>query len=148
MRPEDLAALSALCLRSKAHWGYDDAFLAACREEFTFTGADLQDTSIGVIRDDGGPIGVVQVAVCGLDADIDKLFIAPEAIGFGHGATLFQWAAHTARVQGATRLMIESDPYAQPFYERMGARLVGTAPSGSIPGRSLPRLTFDLTQHS
>ena len=30
-RPEEGAELIELCLRSKAVWGYDDAFMAACR---------------------------------------------------------------------------------------------------------------------
>ena len=36
-RIEDLEALSALCLRSKAHWGYDAAFMAAWGQELTLT---------------------------------------------------------------------------------------------------------------
>ena len=36
--------------------------------------------------------------------------------------------------------MIDSDPEARPFYEAMGAVLVGDSPSASIPGRRLPRL--------
>ena len=33
--PGDCEALSALAFSSKAHWGYDDAFMAACRDELT-----------------------------------------------------------------------------------------------------------------
>ena len=32
-RPDEAEALTALVLRSKAHWGYDEAFTAACRDE-------------------------------------------------------------------------------------------------------------------
>jgi hypothetical protein len=39
---------------------------------------------------------------------------------------------------------IHSDPEAQGFYERMGARLIGKTPSGSIAGRLLPLLQHDL----
>ena len=34
-RPAEAEAISALALRSKAHWGYDPAFLEACREDLT-----------------------------------------------------------------------------------------------------------------
>jgi hypothetical protein len=54
------------------------------------------------------------------------------------------WAAGVARNMGATRLFIEADPDAAPFYRRMGAVDVGLAPSGSIPGRILPKLAVDL----
>jgi hypothetical protein len=42
-------------------------------------------------------------------------------------------------------LQIEADPDAVRFYQRMGARLAGSAASGSIPGRTLPRLILDLS---
>ncbi len=29
----ELPAMNTMMLRSKAHWGYDDAFMAACVEE-------------------------------------------------------------------------------------------------------------------
>ena len=40
-RPEECAALSELCLRSKGWWGYDAAFLEACRDELTIRPPDL-----------------------------------------------------------------------------------------------------------
>ncbi len=41
-------------------------------------------------------------------------------------------------------LSIQSDPHAEGFYLRLGARRTGEAPSQSIPGRLLPMLEFDL----
>jgi hypothetical protein len=38
--------------------------------------------------------------------------------------------------------MVDADPYAAAFYRRCGAIDVGLVPSGSIPGRFLPRLRF------
>ena len=35
--PDEAAALSGLALRSKGYWGYDAAFLDACRAELTLT---------------------------------------------------------------------------------------------------------------
>jgi hypothetical protein len=45
---------------------------------------------------------------------------------------------------GAHRMAIEADPDAAPFYRRMGAKDSGFAPSGSIPGRMLPKLIKEL----
>lgn len=42
------------------------------------------------------------------------------------------------------QLTVDADPDAAPFYRRMGARDDGQAASGSIPGRLLPRLVFDV----
>jgi len=41
--------------------------------------------------------------------------------------------------------MVDSDPYAAPFYRRCGAIDVGLVPSDSIPGRLIPRLRFLLS---
>jgi hypothetical protein len=45
---------------------------------------------------------------------------------------------------GYTWLRIEADPNAVGFYRAMGAEQIGEAPSGSVPGRSLPLLAFKL----
>ena len=36
-RQDELQSLTELCLRSKAVWGYDAAFMAACRIELTLS---------------------------------------------------------------------------------------------------------------
>ena len=141
---DELSGLSGLCLRSKAHWGYDEAFLAACRTELTIDLDQLQTTSLQVAEQDGAVVGLAQIKVAGADADLLKLFVEPALIGAGIGRLLFEWATAKARELGATRIMIEADPGAAPFYERMGAHYAGFAPSGSIPGRTLPRLLMEL----
>ena len=140
----DLPALSALCLRSKAVWGYDTAFMDACVAELTLTRADLATIDVALIDGDNGPVAVAQVAVEKDTADLLKLFVDPGAMGSGYGRRLFLWAVERARARGAMAMSIEADPDAAPFYEKMGAVRVGRAPSGSIPGRFLPRLSLGL----
>jgi GNAT superfamily N-acetyltransferase len=144
-KPEELPQLSELCLRSKGIWGYDQAFLDACRSELTFKPKDLQTSRIGVADTEKGVAGVVQVRIAGTEADLLKLFIEPRRIRSGIGTILFRWGAGQARSMGANRMFIEADPDAAPFYRRVGAYDVGLAPSYSIPGRLLPRLVFALT---
>jgi GNAT superfamily N-acetyltransferase len=143
---DELPGLSDLCLRSKAVWGYDEAFMKACRGELSFSAHDLEWTHIAVAEEDGRAFGVVQVRVTNDNADLLKLFVEPALIGKGTGRALFTWAADVSRGMGAGRMSIEADPDAAPFYRRMGARDAGEAPSGSIAGRMLPRLTFDLVR--
>ena len=143
-RLEELGALSALCLRSKAVWGYDAAFLEACAEELRLTKADLVETRLAVAEGDGAVLGVVQLAFSGRDAFLEKLFVEPGRLRGGIGRRLFHWAVAEARGAGASRLVIEADPDAEPFYRRLGARPIGSVPSGSVPGRLLPMLALDL----
>jgi GNAT superfamily N-acetyltransferase len=143
-RPDEAELLTDLCLRSKAVWGYDEAFMRACRAELTLSAADLAPSSLQVAVDGNEVAGLVQIAVEGEKADLAKLFIAPSTLRAGVGRQLFDWAVKSARERGACWLWIEADPDAAAFYRRMGAIDDGVAPSGSIPGRVLPRLKLQL----
>lgn len=137
-RLEELSTLSDMCLRSKAVWGYDQAFIDACRAELTLGADDLATTSI-VVAEVGGVIaGLYQVDVDGDAAELMMLYVKPTLIYSGVGRALFAAAAREAKERGAIRMRIEADPNAATFYQRMGAVRTGSAKSGSIPGRLLP----------
>ena len=73
-------------------------------------------------------------------AELDACFVEPSAIGSGVGRALWEKAEALARAGGAVEIGLDSDPFAEGFYKAMGAVRVGEAPSGSIPGRVLPRM--------
>jgi len=143
-RYDEAAVLTDLCLRSKAVWGYDEAFMQACRGELTLTASTMQSSHLQVAEIGGHLVGVAQVTVKGELAELDKLFVEPTHLRSGAGKALFEWATTTARDSGAVFMVIDADPDAVGFYRRMGAVDDGTAPSGSIPGRLLPRLKLQL----
>ena len=142
--PGEVEALTELCLRSKAYWGYDDAFMAACRVELTITVESLSKSRIQVANAEGCIAGMAQISVNGASAQLEKLFVEPKRLRSGVGRALFEWCASAARAEGATTLVIDADPGAAGFYRRMGAMDEGSAASGSIPGRRIPRLIFNL----
>lgn len=144
-RPEahELPQLSALCLRSKAVWGYDQAFLDACRTELTIRADELETTALCAAEHDGALVGIAQITVDGRDADLQKMFVEPGMMGLGVGKALFAWAISSAKNLGARQMTIDADPGAVGFYKRMGAVEHGSAQSGSIPGRVLPRLQIE-----
>ena len=133
-RAEDAEPLSRLALRSKGHWGYDAAFLEACRAELTVTPEQAGTTR--VVRDGDVLLGFHLVD----DGELLMLFVEPSAIGRGVGRLLLDDAVRTAAGCGWTTLRIESDPGAEGFYLAHGARRVGSVPSGSVAGRELPLL--------
>jgi N-acetylglutamate synthase-like GNAT family acetyltransferase len=137
----DLAELSALAYASKAHWGYDDAFMHRCRDELTVHAADLGRVAVRVAERNGEVVGFHGVAPCGPQVvELEWLFVAPAAMGSGHGRALLADAVSIAQLAGARTLRIASDPNALEFYLRAGAHQVGDEPSASIPGRALPLL--------
>lgn len=141
----EAANLTALCVRSKAHWGYDAEFMRLSTEALTVAEADIVAGRVLVAFDAANrTIGLVRVEPEGETAELGLMFVDPPAIGCGAGRMLFAAAARLARRLGAQRMTILADPNAAPFYERMGARFVAHAPSDAIPGRRLPFYEYDL----
>lgn len=139
-RQAEAAQLTELALRSKGHWGYDAAFLAACRDELTIEAAQCDSLHVIVAERAGRVVGYYQVAGEPPRGELADLFVDPSAIGSGIGGALLRHARDQARFLGYELLTIDADPYAEAFYVRGGAVRSGETPSGSIPGRTLPRL--------
>ena len=152
----DLQNLSELCIRSKASWGYDEAFMRACEEELSFIPSDFETSFVLVGELRGQLCGVAQLCEvkslpaeqierpCAVLLELEKLFIEPEVFKKGVGRELFIFASTFAEQYGASDLLIISDPYALPFYEKMGADLRGYVLSATSPDRWLPFLNFSL----
>jgi GNAT superfamily N-acetyltransferase len=144
-RPDEAAALSALALRSKAHWGYDAEFMRACAGELTFHPQELRPLRAHVAEGDRGTVlGFFTVAGEAPEGKLEHLYVDPRAIGSGAGRALLAAACNLARSEGFRFLFIDADPNAETFYLHHGAVRDGEVPSGSIPGRKLPRLRLDL----
>lgn len=138
-------ALSALCRRSKAHWGYDAAFLRMSEAALTISRAMMENGDVLVAEDANGALaGVASIAPLDTPGEFDLVhfFVEPASFGAGVGRMLFAAAAQLAKAKGARCLMILSDPNAEAFYVRMGAVKTGDAPSDAIPGRLLPLLRY------
>jgi GNAT superfamily N-acetyltransferase len=144
----DAAALTRLALASKASWGYDAAFMEACRAELTLEARDIVGDPTFVIEAESGILGFYQLRLQGTAADIRMFFIAPEAVRCGIGRRLWAHLERTARAVGVTHLEVDSDPHAEGFYRRTGMRRTGQAASGSIAERLLPHLVKDLAPAS
>ncbi|MCA0247025.1 MAG: GNAT family N-acetyltransferase [Proteobacteria bacterium] len=125
-RSGEAATLTALCIRSKAHWAYDEAFMKLSAAALAVDEADIAAGRVLVAAaGEGAPLGMAAVLGDGETVDLDSLFVDPPAIGSGAGRLLFQAAIQRAR--------------------DLGARFVRNAPSDAIPGRLLPLYEYDLT---
>ena len=142
-------SLTALCMRSKAHWGYDAEFMRRCVPSLTVSEQSIADGRVLVATDETGrAVGTASVMPYGEgggdDAELGLMFVDPAAIGSGIGRALFGEAIKLARRLGYHRMTILADVNAAPFYERMGARFLHDAPSDAIPGRTLPFYEYEL----
>ena len=137
-------ALTGLAMRSKALWGYDESFMAMCLEEMTVRPEAIEAGEVWVAEDTAEEtrciLGLLELVPEGRSTEVRMIFVEPGLVRSGIGRALWRHAEARARAHGAARLALDADPNAVPFYERMGMRIVGESPSGSIPGRTLPRM--------
>lgn len=143
--------LSALAMRSKAHWGYPETFMNACRDELRVSRHDIEETDcqIYVCLKSGNAAGYYWLReVTAGNFELDAMFVDPPFIGHGIGAALMTHCLACLESVQATSLIINSDPNAVTFYTSFGAQHIGEIPSGSVPGRSLPQLQIRWTTSS
>jgi len=145
--PQEAHLLSRLALRSKAHWGYSQDFLDACRSELAVDasriGTDAYQCFATLDGDSIVGFYTLENASDG-SCELEALFVEPEHIGSGVGRLLIQHAVQRLSERGVERLTIQGDPHATEFYVAAGARQVGTRESDSIPGRELPLFEIEI----
>ena len=146
---DEAALLTDLTMRSKASWGYDTKFMESCREGLTIHKSDITDPQnvIHVIEDGAHVMGFYFLRV--KKSSLAKLrffFMDPEFQRQGFGSALFANVVTVAREKSILSITIESDPYAQAFYEKMGAVKVGESTSESITGCTLPLMEYRINR--
>ncbi len=142
--------LTALCRRSKAHWGYPPELLARWADDLVIEPIDiLRDqvliaTDSSAAGDDPGVVGFARVAERADHAQLADLWVEPTSMGAGVGRSLWDAAVQAARDLPSLELRFAADPNAEPFYGRMGAHRIGDLPSEVVQGRTLGLMVFDL----
>ena len=147
-RPEEARLLSELAQRSKASWGYDDAFLDAVREQLTFTAEDFDTGHIFVLVVDGVVTGLYRLGGEPPQGLLTDLWLEPEFQGRGFGRRLWEHALASAAALAYRSLVLEADPNAEGFYAAMGAARIGERVSAAAqeiePGRTLPLMRIEV----
>ena len=73
-------SLTALCVRSKAHWGYDEAFMRLSQASLTVSEAEIVERRVLVAERQGLVFGVARVEP---DGELGLLFVDPLALNRG-----------------------------------------------------------------
>jgi GNAT superfamily N-acetyltransferase len=135
--PEDAEELTALTIASKSHWGYDQEFMDRARPSLMVTRDYIEANDCWVAEAGGGTIGWFSLVNRPDALLLDNFFLSPTRIGSGVGRLMWRRALNRAKTLGAERVVLEADPNAAGFYERMGARLTGSVRIPST-NRELP----------
>jgi ribosomal protein S18 acetylase RimI-like enzyme len=139
----DAPVLTKVAHAAKRHWKYDEALIALWRESLTVTPGDIESDVVFCAETGGRIAGFYSVSYSDGRWEVEHLWVRPDSIGRGAGRALFEHLRGEIAARGAKSLRIESDPNAEGFYRKMGARRAGEVPS-SPAGRMLPVLVLDL----
>jgi len=125
--------------------GYDEAFIDRIMPGLTMTIPLISGGCVQVAEQKPGEvIGVVVVTPSGLPgiARLYGLYVDPPHWKRGVGRALFSAAATRARTLKAGAMIIDAEPTAKGFYERMQAIQFGETPFAYSPEVTLPQFLY------
>ncbi|MFJ8118430.1 GNAT family N-acetyltransferase [Bacillus mycoides] len=141
-KKKDSKRLSELAYNSKAHWGYSKEFLEKCKDDLTFTAQYIENNHIYVMEENNEIIGFYSLST--IEQKLEALFIDPNCIGKGIGKLLWSHLLQQAKQLPIKEFTIDSDPYAEAFYLKMGAKRIGDIQSTVFSNRRLPLLCMEV----
>ena len=137
--------LTELIMQSKQSNGYSDEFMDVCREELKVTPETLYESHFWIAEKDR----LCRCAYLSNDegpnsADVASFFIDPEFKRQGVGQLLWEKLLDRSREHGFRFLHLDTNPPAEPFYERQGFKIIRQTPYGSVSGRTIPYMELHL----
>jgi GNAT superfamily N-acetyltransferase len=145
--PAMAARLTELAFAAKRSWGYPARWITLWNDLLTITPEIIQTNEVyAAVLADAAIAGFYALLPDRPMPRLEHLWVLPALMGRGIGRALFAHALERASALGATQIQIESDPQAEGFYLRMGARRLGeTVTDLDGQRRILPILVADVT---
>ena len=140
-RSADAAHLTRISRAAKRYWGYPESLLRLWRRDLTVTPGFIDRHPVYHAVHRGQAVGFYAISGTGRVRELEHMWVHPRHMGAGVGRALFAHLVQRLHAMGVRRLDVASDPNAEGFYRRMGARRLGTIAS-TPAGRTLPRLRF------
>ena len=146
-RLKDCGELTRIAHASKRHWGYPASLMRLWRSDLTVTPETISSQGVYCAVRGSTVVGFYSLSGTRKTRELEHMWVRPGQIRSGVGRSLFTHLLKHLEANGVTRLFIASDPNAEGFYRRMGARPAGKVPSKPA-GRFLPRLVLRLPSRS
>ena len=142
--PSDATTLTQIAHDAKRHWGYPEHWIQHWQTELTISADLINNNQVYVAEQDGEIVGFYALILRAEKAELEHMWVAPAHIGEGIGKELFVHAMQQAAGENVSAVEISSDPNAEGFYQRMGARRIGEVPA-DMDGqpRVVPRMAID-----
>ncbi len=142
--PTEAQKLTQIAHEAKRHWGYPEHWIQHWEADLTVSPDFISDNEVYVAEQADEILGFYALTLHGEKAELEHMWVAPEHSGAGIGKELFVHAMRHAAGENISAIEISSDPNAEGFYQKMGARKIGEV-SSEIDGepRVLPRMMID-----
>ena len=142
--PLESGTLTKLARVSKASWGYPATWMDAWEAQLTISTEYVELHRVTVAC---GALGII--GMCALEDHedhwmLEHVWVSPRAHRRGVGRLLVLDALDATRRRPVAPVRLFADPFAQDFYARLGARVIGwlAAPMHGDSGRRLVRMEF------
>ncbi len=144
----DHQILSAITKASKAYWGYSQEQMKEWDEELTIQPDYIKENIVYKLIENDEVIGYYSLEEhSNTLLKLENLFIHPDHIGRGFGEYLMEHAFLKAKELECEEMILESDPNASLFYEKLGFVTVGQKET-SIKGRYMPIMKKKMKEDS
>ena len=136
---DEVGDLQELYRRSSLHHETFRQALLAHPEWREPTDEQVADGQVRVLEADGRPLGFTTVVPDGEVAELEALFVEPDAMGAGAGRLLVEDAVEQALGAGLSRMEVTANPDAVDFYAHLGFVAVGEAQTELGPALRMRR---------
>lgn len=138
--PCEAILLSQLAFESKSVWGYDQDYLEAARIHIRISERDIYEDHVFVVEDDVNIFGFYHFKR--IEPELIWFFVNPRSVGKGIGRLLWNHLIKIIKELGITEFIIKSDPNAESFYIKQGAKRIGLKSSTVNENMKLPLLKY------
>lgn len=133
----DIETLNKISIASKRHWGYPDDWIEHWRDDLTLKPEEFQEHKVFKAVLDSKIIGFCVMGETEEVYEVLHLWLDPTYIGKGYGKTLLSEVLAKVVLQSKD-IIVEADPYAEPFYVKQGFVTFDQVASIYPEGRVLP----------
>lgn len=143
-KPENHLILTEITKKSKAFWGYSEEQILAWNIQLTITADYIQNNDVFNLVEENKITGYYSyLKQENNQVKLDNLFVLPEYIGKGFGSFLMNDFLERMRNEKCQKIILDSEPNAEQFYQKIGFRKVGEFET-SIKNRFMPIMEMNL----
>jgi maltose O-acetyltransferase len=157
-QPSEHAVLTEIAFAAKRHWNYPEDYYERWKEELTITSEYINRNIVYSAKQENRWIGFYSIVENSADfysGDVfiskgfwlDHMFIHPDFHHLGIGREMIRHIQQHASALRIEKLLIFVEPFAQGFYEKIGADYLHMSKS-SIPRRWVPVYELKIKESS